>query len=315
MSPPGADPFAHRVQYAAFRGARWLLGALPRSIALGLGDVLGWIMGVVLRIRRRVVDDNLLQAFPEEDARWRGRVARSCYRHLVRESIATFLMAGKSREEVLALASMDDDELSSVDGDLEEGKGLVVMTGHLGNWELGGAWTAARGVPIEAVVQVQRNRRFDEDLREVRERVWMKTIPKQDAPRGVLKALRAGHLVALVADQNLSRGGIFVEFFGRLASTAKGPATFALRTGAPLWIGAALRVRGQSTPYRLRFQRIDVTPTGDTEADIRRMTEAYTQVLESWIRSHPEQYFWHHRRWKTRPEGRERPPSASDITD
>lgn len=314
MASPGADPLAHRLQYAAFRVARGVLSALPAPVALGFGDVLGWIVGVVLRIRRSVVDENLRQAFPDRDDRWRRRVARASYRHLVRESIATFLMAGKSRGEVLALASMDEDRLSEVDGDVEAGKGVVVMTGHLGNWELGGAWMAARGVPIEAVVQVQRNRRFDEDLRGVRERVGLRTIPKQAAPRGVLRALRAGHLVALVADQNLTRGGTFVEFFGRLASTAKGPATFALRTGAPLWIGAALRVHGQDTRYRLRFQRIEVEATGDTEADIRRVTEAYTRILESWIRADPEQYFWHHKRWKTRPAEGERPPSGDAIT-
>lgn len=313
MASPGADPLAHRAQYAAFRVARGLLSALPAPLALGLGDLLGWVVAVVLRIRRGVVEENLRQAFPDEEPRWRRRVARASYRHLVRESIATFRMAGMDREEVRASASMDPDELSAFKEDLERGRGAVIVTGHLGNWELGGAWMAARGVPMEAVVQVQRNRRFNEDLRAVRERMGLETIPKQDAPKGVLRALRAGHPVALVADQNLTRGGIFVEFFGRLASTARGPALFALRTGAPLWIGCSVRVPGRSPGYHIRFQRIDVEATGDTEGDVRRVTEAYTRILESWIRADPEQYFWHHKRWKTRPTARERPSSGDAI--
>jgi len=314
MAPSGVDPLAHRIQYAAFRVARWVLSALPAPLALGFGDVLGWIAGVVLRMRRRVVDENLLQAFPDQEPRWRRRVARSCYRHLIRESIATFRMAGMSRDEVLAMASMDEDQLAHFRQDVAAGNGVVAVTGHLGNWEMGGAWLAAGGVPVEAVVQVQRNRRFDEDLRSVRREVGLVTIPKQDAPRGVLRALRAGHAVALVADQNVTRGGIFVEFFGRLAATAPGPAIFARRTGAPVWVGSAVRDPTGGRRYRIRLQRIDIAVTGDTDADTRRLTEAYTAVLESWIRADPEQYFWHHKRWKTRPEPRERPSAADDIT-
>lgn len=314
MATAGADPLAHRIQYAAFRVARGVLSALPLSVALWVGDVLGWVVGVMLRIRRRVVDENLLQAFPDAEPRWRRRVARSCYRHLIRESIATFRMAGLGRAEVLASTSFDPEAFEALQEDLEHGKGVVLVSGHLGNWEMGAAWLAAGGIPLEAVIQVQRNRRFDEDLRAVRKDVGITTIPKQEAPRGVLRALREGHAVGLVADQNVSRGGIFVDFFGRAAATARGPAVFALRTGAPVWAGAVLRQHGEERRYRNRLERIDFVPTGDPEADTRRLTEAYTAVLESWIRADPEQYFWHHKRWKTRPDHRERPPSANDIT-
>ena len=302
MAPSSVDPLAHRLQYAAFRAARWVLSALPAPVALGLGDVLGWLMGVVLRMRRRVVDENLLQAFPDAEPRWRRQVARSCYRHLIRESIATFRMVDVTRDEVLASVTPDEQQLAAFKADMAKGKGVVVVTGHLGNWEMGGAWLAAGGLPLEAVVQVQRNRRFDEDLRNVRREVGLVTIPKQEAPRGVLRALRAGHAVALVADQNVTRGGIFVEFFGRLAATARGPAVFALRTGAPLWVGAAIRGKEGGTRYRICLEPIEFSATGDAETDIRRLTEAYTAVLESWIRADADQYFWHHKRWKTRPD-------------
>lgn len=308
------DPLGHRVQYGAFRVLRWLLTALPAPVALGMGDLLGWFAAVVVRFRRGVVDENLRQAFPDRDGAWRNRVARASYRHLVRESIATFRMIGVTEEDLLASVFMEPDTLDALRADLEQGGGVLLVTGHLGNWERGGAWLAARGVPVDAVVQVQRNRRFNDDLRKVRERVGLRTIPKQEAPRGVLRALRSGRAAALVADQNVARGGIFVEFFGRLAATARGPAVFALRAGAPVWVGAAIRVSRHPQRYHLKLRRVAVETSGDAEADVRAVVEAYTGILEAWIREDPEQYFWHHKRWKTRPPVRERPSPVGDIT-
>jgi KDO2-lipid IV(A) lauroyltransferase len=294
--------------------ARGILASLPRPVALGFGDMVGWVVGVVFRLRRRVVDDNLRQAFPGETPAWRARVARRSYRHLVRESLATFLMADASREEILRSVRMDPEVLDALMRDLDAGNGVVFVTGHLGNWEMGGAWLAARGIPLDVVVQVQRNRRFDEDLRAVREGLGMRVIPKQEAPRGVLRALREGRAAGLVADQNVAVGAIFVDFFGRAAATARGPAVFSLRSGAPLWLGAAIRTDGGETPYHLRLERVEVPPTGDTETDILTLTETYTGRLESWIRDIPEQYFWHHKRWKTRPAIPERRVPGDHIS-
>ncbi|HSM06567.1 MAG TPA: hypothetical protein VK858_18230 [Longimicrobiales bacterium] len=308
------ESLAHRLQYGAFRLARGLLAALPRSVALGFGDVVGWLVAVVVRARRKAVDANLRQAFPEATPAWRARVARGAYRHLIRESLATFLMADASRDDILGSIRMDAGVLEALRADLEAGQGAVLVTGHLGNWEVGGAWLAARGVPLDVVVQVQRNRRFDADLRGAREELGMRTIPKQDAPRGVLRALRAGRAAALVADQNVTVGGVFVEFFGRPAATARGPAVFALRSGAPLWLGAAIRTPDGPTPYHMRLERVEIDASGDLEVDVRRLTERHVARLESWIREVPEQYFWHHKRWKTRPAIPERGDPGDHIT-
>jgi len=307
-------PLGHRIQYAAFRVMRGFLAALPRSVALGLGELVGWVVAVVFRVRRKVVDDNLRQAFPSESAAWRARVARNSYRHLVRESVVTFLMEDADREEILGSVRTDPRVLEALRRDLEAGNGLIFVTGHLGNWEMGGAWLAAQGIPLDAVVQVQRNRRFDEDLRAVREGLGMRVVPKQDAPRGILRALRAGRAAGLVADQNVAVGGIFVEFFGRSAATARGPAVFSLRSGAPLWLGAAIRTPVGETPYHLRLERVEVPATGDLEADVLTLTETYMARLESWIRDIPGQYFWHHKRWKTRPAIPERRVRGDHIS-
>jgi KDO2-lipid IV(A) lauroyltransferase len=185
--------------------------------------------------------------------------------------------------------------------DMEEGRGAIIVSAHLGNWEMGSASGAAHGLAIDAVMHRQRNRRFDQDLRETRGRLGMGIIIRDHAPRQVLRSLRANRAVALVADQNVSRAGIFVDFFGVPASTARGPAIFAQRTGAPIWTALAVRVDEGDVRYRIVLRRLDVEPGSGDEEDVRRVTQAINDALEAVIRDYPEQYFWHHRRWKTRP--------------
>jgi KDO2-lipid IV(A) lauroyltransferase len=289
----------HRLEYGAFRVLSGVLLAVPEAWALRLGAILGWVAGVVLRIRRPEVDAHLAWAFPTKPASWRRRTARASYVHLGREAVAMFRMAGLDAEAVVARTTVAG--LEGFRSALEEGRGVVLVTGHLGNWEIGGAALTARGIPVDAVAKGMANRRFDDDLVATRERLGMRVVGMQEAPRRILRALRDGRVAALVADQNFHRGGIFVPFFGRLAATAKGPALFALRSGAPLFLGVALREPGWPQRYRIELRRIDVTPTGELDRDVHALTEAHTDALEREVRAHPEQYFWQHKRWKTRP--------------
>jgi KDO2-lipid IV(A) lauroyltransferase len=296
---PGPVPFRHRAQYAAFRLLRAVVSRIPTRVALGVGEGLGWLAGVVLRMRRDVVDENLARAFPERSSGWRRRVAVQSYRHLGREAVATFRMVGSSAEAVRSMT--DCDGVDAIRSSLDEGRGVVVASAHLGNWEMGSVAVATRGIPIDAVVHRQRNRRFDDDLRETRGRLGVGIISRDVAPRRVLESLRRGRLVALVADQNVAGSGIFVDFFGVPASTARGPAVFALRTGAPLYVGVVVRSQKNPPRYKVVFRPIDVARSGELEEDVRRLTEAVTEAVEGFVREAPEQYFWVHRRWKTRP--------------
>jgi KDO2-lipid IV(A) lauroyltransferase len=129
----------------------------------------------------------------------------------------------------------------------------------------------------------------------------MEVIDRKEAPKKVLRALRSGKAVGIVGDQNVRRGGVFVDFFGKPASTARGTALFALRTGAPVFLGMAKRLPGSPQRYRVTFELVEFEASGDMERDVLRLTEAHTKYLEEQIRRAPEQYFWQHRRWKTRP--------------
>lgn len=282
-----------------------LLRLLPERVAHALGSTLGWLGGVVFRVRRDVVDGNLGRAFPGLSERRRARIAVASYRHLGREAVATFRASREGRDAILRRTEVRG--LEPLRRAVEEGRGAIIVTGHLGNWEIGGSSIAVRGLPVDAVAFRQRNRLFDRDLVRSRRRLGMEIIRIGAAPREVLRSLHRDRVPALVADQNVRRGGVFVDFFGTPAATARGPAVFSLRSGAPLFLGVALRVGvpgGRTVParYEVHLEEISFERSGRLDEDVRRLTAAHTAALERWVRRFPEQYFWVHKRWKTRPD-------------
>lgn len=294
------SPLKNAAEYAAFRLLLNLVRVLPERLALALGAGLGWFVGSVLRIRRRAVAEHLRLAFPNESEAWRRRVADASYRHMGRETVAIFKLSRLSTAELRERTTLPGlDEMRDA---LAEGRGVILMTGHLGNWEVGAAGFTSRGVPLDAVAKGMENSHFGRALLEARDRLGMGVIDMDDASREVLSSLRAGRVVAILADQNAHRGGVFVPFFGKLAATVRGPALFALRSGAPMFIGIPLRDPGWPTTYTISIHRIEYEATGDRERDVLGLTEAHTRALEGAVRSAPEQYFWQHKRWKKRPE-------------
>jgi len=276
-----------------------VFGLLPERMALGLAGWMGWVAGVVVGVRRRVVRQHLRLAFPSETESWRRRTARASFRHVGRESLATFLLGRLSREEVLERTELGG--FSFLQEALEGGRGAVLITAHFGNWEIAGASLALRDVPLDVVAQRQRNPLFDADINHTRERMGMTVIPRSVAPKEVLRSLRRGRAVAILGDQNVRKSGVFVEFFGKKASTARGAAIFALRTGSPVFMGVNRRLPGYPPRYHLEILPVDFTPSGNMEDDVLRLTQLHTSYLEKEVVRAPDQYFWQHRRWKTRP--------------
>ncbi|MEO7368312.1 MAG: lysophospholipid acyltransferase family protein, partial [Gemmatimonadaceae bacterium] len=188
-----------------------------------------------------------------------------------------------------------------MEGALSEGRGLLLVTGHYGNWEIAAATVAARGIPIAAIVRRQGNRLVDERLQELRRKLGVETIYQSQAPSRVPRVLRANGVVGIVGDQDARRSGIFVPFFGRPASTHRGPALFALRLNAPVFSCIARRLPGADVRYEIVGERVAVTRTGDLDQDVTALTTELAQRLERQVRVAPEQYFWFHKRWKTNP--------------
>jgi len=292
---------AHRAEYAALRGAVAAMEHLSFARAGTVGDRIGRLGYRPLGIRRDVVERQLAAAFPEKPLGEIARIAEASYGHLGRTSVETALLPSYDARQIIELFE-DVRGWSIVEERMARGHGLILVSGHLGNWELGGAYLAARGLPIDAVARHMANPLFDRYLTRTRQRIGMTILHDEQAARRVPRSLRAGRAVAFLADQGtIGLASTWVPFFGRYAKTPRGPAVFALRLGAPIVFGVALR--SPTGRYQLTFEPIDAIETDDRDADVERIVAGYTLALERWVRHAPEQYFWHHRRWKHQRAG------------
>jgi Kdo2-lipid IVA lauroyltransferase/acyltransferase len=299
----------HWLEYVLVLKARAFDRLLGPRLAGGIAAAMGRLAYRPLGIRRAVVEDQLRRAFPHRDDAWIQRTARAAYEHLGREGMMLLRLSRLGREDVLAATEVHG--LDRLEAAVAAGTGAVLVTGHFGNWEIGGASVAARGVPLDVVAQRQANPHFDGLINRARERLGMTVIRRGGATKGALRSLRAGRVVALVADQDARRSGVFVPFFGRPASTHRGPAVLALRSGAPVFMGTA--VRRDDGGYRVTIRPVPVPGPDTGEADERagRLTAELAAALESAVREEPGQYLWHHRRWKTRPRNGDGSPPVS----
>jgi KDO2-lipid IV(A) lauroyltransferase len=290
----------HRVQYGAMRAVLGALDLMSWPKAAAFGERLGALGYKPLGVRRDVVERQIAAAFPGLDHDEVLRIARESYEHLGRTTIETALLGTLGPTAVLDLFE-GVDNWACVERAMAARRGLIFVTGHLGNWELGGAYLAARGVGLDVIVRNQENPLFDAFLTRTRQRLGMTIVRDSEAVRRTPRSLKAGRAIAFLSDQGvLGLASTFVPFFGRPAKTPRGPAVFALRFKVPVVFGTALRQ--SSGKYRLSFEPVTVQDTGNREQDVDAVVAEYTKTLERWVRKAPEQYFWHHRRWKRQPD-------------
>lgn len=286
----------HWAEYLALRGAVGSLGALGVRRAGRVGAALGALGHHPFGVRRAVVEQQVADSFPEWPREQVERVALASYRSLGTTSVEAAILGKLGAEDVLAMFS-GADGWELIEGPTREGRGVLLVTGHLGNWELGGAYLAARGVPIDAIARHMENPLVDGYITRTRQRLGMRVVHDEAAVRQVPRAIRSGRSVAMLVDQGaVGLASTWVPFFGRDAKTPRGPAVFALRLDAPVVFGCALRE--PDGRYRMHLEPVEVPRTGDREADVDRTVAAYTATLERWVRRAPGQYFWQHRRWK-----------------
>jgi KDO2-lipid IV(A) lauroyltransferase len=303
-----AVTLSHYAQYYGIRGSVAALRQLSFEKAGAIGERIGMLGYRPFGIRRAVVERQVAAAFPGLSLPEVARIARASYAHLGRTTIETALMPTYSRDQVLALVERAEG-WEHVDRAFAQGRGVMFVSGHIGNWELGGSYIAARGVPLEVVARRMENPLFDRYLNDTRHSIGMTVIHDAEAVRRVPRAMREQHGVAFLVDQGaVGLASTWVPFFGRYAKTPRGPAVFALRLKTPLVFACALRQpHGR---FVMHFEPIPVEPTGTLDADVDQIVASYTATLERWVRRAPEQYFWHHRRWKHQRPGT--PPELGD---
>jgi Kdo2-lipid IVA lauroyltransferase/acyltransferase len=290
---------AHAAQFYALKGAVRAIEMLSWPRAGSLAAAIGELGYRPLGIRRPVVEQQIAAAFPDWPRAEVDRVARAAYRNLGRNAAEIALAPKLGRQGVLDLYT-EVEGFELIDDAIAAGAGCILVTGHIGNYELGGALIAARGVPIDAIARRQANPLFDQYITETRAAMGMVVLHDFEAVKKSARGLREGHLVAFIADQGVKGlASTFVPFFGRPAKTPRGPAVFAVRLGAPIVFAASVRL--PDGHYRFQVESIPIANTGDRERDIDATVACYTAALERVVRKYPDQYFWHHRRWRRQP--------------
>ncbi|MCE5272989.1 lysophospholipid acyltransferase family protein [bacterium] len=297
---PGAwKKVSHLLEYVAARVAIAALRAAPQRTALAFGGRLGEFAWDRIGMRRGEVRRELALSFPDLGAPELESLGRRCYVNLGRVFVEMFLAPTLSTERMAALIEMDGRAV--LEEALAEGRGVVNVTFHYGDWELMGAYTARLGYPLDVIARGQKNPWFHRYVTRMRTASGMRLIPVTQAPRAVPRALRQGRIVSFLADQDAHGEGEFVPFLGRPASTPKGPALYAFRYGCPVVFTLMLPL--PDGRWRVHFERAPRPETVDREQFVRELTAWYTRRLEDFVRQRPEHWFWPHRRWKTRPPG------------
>lgn len=300
----------HRLEHAAVAAVRGVVRVLPHAVVRQLGALLGLAFYVLDRVHRRVAETNLAMAFPRHSLADRKSITRAMFVHF-----------GRLLLELLKFSTLDERGMRAriefvgrerAESAYAQGKGVVFLTGHFGYWEILAIGHGLELQPIGVLARALDNPYLNTLLEQVRCKTGNFVIYRHGAVRKVLRALAAGQGVGMLIDQHMhSSDAIYVDFFERPAATTSMLAALALRTGAPVVPVFALPLPGGR--YRLIYEHAVPPPDQDSPDAVREFTQRCTDVLEMYVRRHPSQWLWMHRRWRDAPLPAETPgmfPSA-----
>jgi len=286
-------------EYIVFALLAGIIRTLRFETAMRLGGRLGELVYRLDKRHRAITEKNLADCLKERPQAELSIIARSVYRNLGYSAIEFLRSDRYGREPLDRYFTIRNYE--SLERAYSKGRGVVLLTAHCGSWEILALCHSLMGFPFGVVVRPLDNPYLDRAITAIRTMYGNTMISKQKGMRGVLRTLSEGKAVGILLDQNVTRReGVFVDFFGRPACTNKGLALIAMKTGVPV-VPAFIRRTGLHTHEIELGDEVPIVDTGDKEADIVANTQAYTAVIEDFVRRYPDQWFWMHRRWKTRP--------------
>jgi len=291
-----------------FRALRALAFLLPRRACLVIGGALGTALYVADKRHRRLAQVNLEKALGRAlSPPRRRRIARGTFRHFGRMIADDLKWAHLDGPRRLALLRVQGAE--HIRRALQAGRGVLLFSAHLGNWEVASAALSGLG-RLNVVARPLDNRLVEAELARFRRSLGARVVSKFQAAKPVLQALRHNEMVAILIDQNVLRSqGVFVDFFGLPAATTPALAAFHLRSGSPLI--PVFCFPDPDLSYRVKIgPPLEVISTGEWSRDVLQITALCTKMVEAEIRDSPGQWFWFHNRWKTRPEGESAPPGS-----
>lgn len=282
-------------EYAGVQLFRGVLRLLPPRAAGAFGALLGWKAYRIFRVRRGVAIDNIRRALPDvPDDRHADRIACLSYQNLGRTAVE---IASFDRYDDARIREMVEvDTLEHFDQVMEAGRGGIVLTGHIGNWELLSA-IAAYGYPLRSLVGRQSNPLVDKLVNDLRKSRVLDVIPRDTGLKLAFRTLANNQFVVMAGDQDARGNGVFVEFLGRPASAAKGPALFAIRRNAAI-IPCFMHRVGPGKHFLETNPPMWPDRSLDEDASVFDLTQRYMHALADAVRRHPTEYLWGHRRWK-----------------
>jgi KDO2-lipid IV(A) lauroyltransferase len=293
---------AHAAEFVLFRIASSLVEALPLSWAQSVGRLLGWMVYRLFGFRRGTTRENLRRSYPELSSAERERIAVDAYQS-VGVTLLELVWQGRMTEDDLR-SMVRIDGLDVLKKRVVEGKGVVVLTAHIGNWEIITlALKVLAGISVEALYKPQSNSAIDKAILSRRTRFGTTLIPMGMSIREILRILQGGGCILIAADQSAPMESIHVRFFGREVPVFQGPAAFCLKTGAALV--AAYALRGQDGTYMLECREIPTKDLPNDDHGVEELTRRQVRATEEIIRRYPGQWMWMHRRWKHSTEQHE----------
>ena len=300
----GAASVRQALEFALVRVVAGVVRMLPVPVARRCGAALGRTACAVDRFHRAIALDNLAHAFPSRSERERNALARAMFAHFGSLLLELIKFETMSAEEMLDRVVTEGEE--RVWHAYEKGRGVLFFTGHFGYWEMQAIIQPLQVKPVAVLARPLDNPRLHEMLQRIRTRTGNSVIYRQGAIRKVLRELAANRGIALLIDQHLhTPDAVYVDFFSRPAATTSALAALALRTGAPVIPVFALPLPGGR--YRFVYEHPVEPPAADSPDAIREFTQRCTDVLEMYVRRHPELWLWMHRRW------RDRDPALADA--
>jgi KDO2-lipid IV(A) lauroyltransferase len=287
------------IEYFFFRMFQWMARQLSFRAAGRLGAFLGGLVFTATGFRKKITLDNLSHAFPELPREKIVDIARGAFRNYGTSILEMMWASGQTAGALLPTVRITNVEI--VHSALQRGRGVILLSGHFGAWELiVHVWRQHIGRPLAIIVQHQRNRKIDEMVDRSRRRWGNITLPMGSSAREVLRVLHGNGIIAMLGDQSGPKESIFVDFFGRPAATHRGAAVFSLRTGAPIIMGVL--VRQENGTYETTFEEVDRSGIEEySEENVNELTRRHVKMLEEYIKRNPHHWLWMHKRWKHAP--------------
>jgi KDO2-lipid IV(A) lauroyltransferase len=299
--------------YLAVRAVICVIQAASLEACQAWSRRLAWLLWHVVRIRRRTVEENLQIAFPHFTPREREAVALGMWEHLLL-MVCEIAHAPRKIHRSNWRAHLAMPEMAMMVRRFLDERPVVIISGHLGNFEMGGYLLGLHGFPTHTIARKLDNPYLDRWVNDFRAATGQYMLPKQGSGEQITELLRSGGTLVLLGDQHAGEGACWVEFFGKPASTHKAVALFTLGGNAPTATGCVYRTTG---PMQFEMRVIDLVDPAAADfqlGSVPLLTQWYTRCLEQLIGKAPAQYWWLHRRWRDAPPPRQRrakPPAAA----